>query len=487
MRFKKLLSNLPFNPSLADQVSFYAKRLRREEKTRQLGAIVLGLAVLVQLFAVISPPEPTLARSANDILEGGFQSQEEALQHCQDNSQGFATILSYYQIDCDMLRTATKLQIKSTDKIEGQQLQSMGRISLGPVVARTNKTTNEYSVSVGAETYFMRNLSAWDSGSHSTYDVLSLENKNGVRIMIMFNCGNVITAGPYEPPAPESPSEPEESAPPESTTPEEPEQEDQEEPLEDKDACPNKPGTQASGSECDVCPSVAGTQYTLNECDVCPNVPDTQSKTSECYPCPEANNTDDGAVCLEMDKTAANQTKNLGDADGSLADANDIIVYTLSATNKGNQTIPDFQFEENLSDVLQYADIVNPNEGSLDESATIRWPETDIAAGATATRNVTVRVKDPIPNTPVSASDPAAFDLMMTNSFYGNSVNIELPQSTIKRTEFVARTLPKTGSGTTVVSSAIMVMVVSYFLARSRLLAEELAIVRDEYITSGGQ
>ena len=34
--FKKLLSNLPYNPSLIGQVSFYAKRLHAEEKIRRL-------------------------------------------------------------------------------------------------------------------------------------------------------------------------------------------------------------------------------------------------------------------------------------------------------------------------------------------------------------------------------------------------------------------------------------------------------------------
>ena len=51
--FKKLISNLPFNPSLIGQVSFYAKRLRKEESIRRAGFGFMALAMFIQLFAVI--------------------------------------------------------------------------------------------------------------------------------------------------------------------------------------------------------------------------------------------------------------------------------------------------------------------------------------------------------------------------------------------------------------------------------------------------
>ena len=67
--FKKLLSNLPFNPSLIGQVSFYAKRMHQETAIRRVGLIFVLLAFFVQFFAVISPPEPSLAASGNDIIQ----------------------------------------------------------------------------------------------------------------------------------------------------------------------------------------------------------------------------------------------------------------------------------------------------------------------------------------------------------------------------------------------------------------------------------
>ena len=68
--FKKLLANLPFNPGLAEQLSFYTKRLNQETAVRRLGFAMVGLAFLVQLFAVMYPAQNSLASSPNDVLDG---------------------------------------------------------------------------------------------------------------------------------------------------------------------------------------------------------------------------------------------------------------------------------------------------------------------------------------------------------------------------------------------------------------------------------
>jgi uncharacterized repeat protein (TIGR01451 family) len=61
--FRKLVSSLPFSPALVGQLAFYARRLSKEQATRRLGLIFTALALVVQGFAVLSPPEPTYATS----------------------------------------------------------------------------------------------------------------------------------------------------------------------------------------------------------------------------------------------------------------------------------------------------------------------------------------------------------------------------------------------------------------------------------------
>lgn len=61
--FRKLVSSLPFSPALVGQLGFYARRLSKEQTSRRLGLIFTVLALVVQSFALLSPPEPTYAVS----------------------------------------------------------------------------------------------------------------------------------------------------------------------------------------------------------------------------------------------------------------------------------------------------------------------------------------------------------------------------------------------------------------------------------------
>src|SRR5207245_208046 len=104
----------------------------------------------------------------------------------------------------------------------------------------------------------------------------------------------------------------------------------------------------------------------------------------------------------------------------------------------------------------------------------------------TAHSYLTVRVKNPIPQTPRSVANPGSFDLIMTNVYGKDVINIKLPGSVAKTTEQVVTTLPNTGPGTSIGIGFGLAAVVSYFFARSRLMARELDIVRQEYNTGGG-
>lgn len=460
--FKKLISNLPFNPSLIGQVAFYAKRMNQESAIRRTGLLFVVLAMLLQMFAVVSPPEPTLASgSNNDIVRNGFDDQADAVRKCRDDLRGFGTILKYYRVSCDRLASSSVQKVRLNSRAHGGQLNSLGREQPAITNPKNGKASDRYAVNIGGTVYHMKNMWYWDTYASSTYDVLKVTNEDGLTIYIMFDCGNIVTIGRYDPPKKPVP------------------------PPKPNDKCPNKPGLQTSLSQCDVCPNRSGTQLTLEQCDACPNIPGEQN-TANCYPCPEAQDDDSATVCLKPEKTAANVTQGISNADGTMAKGGDVIAYTLTVRNSGRTVVKDFIFEEVMSDVLDYATITDLHGGNFDkDTATVSWPAQDILPGQTVKHLITAQIKNPIPSTPVGTSDPGSFDLMMTNTFYGDSVNIELPPNIIKRSEQVTRELPKTGPGTSLLVGFAVTTIVGYFFARSRLLATELAIVKDEY-TSGG-
>lgn len=77
--FRKIVSNLAFSPALVGQLGFYAKRLRKEESTRRIGLVFVALALIVQSFAVFTPPESANAANADNIVYSGIRNKADML------------------------------------------------------------------------------------------------------------------------------------------------------------------------------------------------------------------------------------------------------------------------------------------------------------------------------------------------------------------------------------------------------------------------
>jgi uncharacterized repeat protein (TIGR01451 family) len=231
----------------------------------------------------------------------------------------------------------------------------------------------------------------------------------------------------------------------------------------------------------DVCTEIPGVQTSRDECDVCLEIPGVQTNASQCKPCDKAQNANDQTACLVLAKTARNDTQNIAKADGTTARPGDVITYTLSVANSGKSTVKKFVVEENISDLLDYADVTDYHGGVLDaKSNVIRWPATDVPATQAITKQLTIKIKNPLPSTPTPPSNPGKYDMTMTN-VYGNAVNIKLPPTVVKTTEQVTTNLPNTGPGMNLFIAVTLVVVSGYFFARSRLLTKELDIIRSEY------
>ncbi len=532
--FKKLLSNLPFNPSLINQLSFYAKRIHKEGSVRKTGLIILVLGMFVQIFAVLSPPQPTLASSNNDLINGGFTTRDQAVLHCLNASgEDYGRILQYYGITCTDVGQASTVTLQST--YFNRQLFSMGRISYG--------LPGEQPVNIpdaNGGKLWLRYLWGWDRGGPpSTYKALSGTTKNGLHFFILYSCGNLTFIGvPSPPPPPPAPLPPPKPTPP---------------PVKVTTiSCDNLGMSVADGSRVNVGTTVnvrgqatgqnlpAGQKVNLyyDYVDTSTNkiittvksldVPfkgttasdpaghpftfktagsfafrltvkydsgkvATGSASGDCVkhvvvqkPCEAAQTTQDLTACLDFHKKARNITANVTNANGTTARPGDIVEYTLLITNNGKVTVPKFVVQESISDILDYAVATDLHGGKQDKNGLVSWPALDIGSKKTVSKLITVKVKDPLPTTPASTSDPKHFDMTMTN-VYGDTINIKLPPPVTKQTELITtQTLPNTGPGASLIIGFSVTAIVGYFFARSRLMAAELDEVRKEFATSGG-
>jgi uncharacterized repeat protein (TIGR01451 family) len=185
---------------------------------------------------------------------------------------------------------------------------------------------------------------------------------------------------------------------------------------------------------------------------------------------------------LTRSKKVTNKTQKIEDANGTTAKAGDEITYTLITKNIGDGDAIDYTLApEDLKDVLEYADVTDLQDAILNtESKKLSWTNVTIRSGKEIVKTFTVKVKNPIPTTPVSTSDVRSFDLVMQNS-YGNDTSVKLPAPPAKQVEGIAKSLPDTGPTSGLFIGFLVTTLVAYFFARSRLLARELDMVRAEY------
>lgn len=188
--------------------------------------------------------------------------------------------------------------------------------------------------------------------------------------------------------------------------------------------------------------------------------------------------------CLETElhKKARNITQQLSDANGTTAHAGDTIEYTLSVTNRSDKERKAFVIEENMEDVLEYADIIDASGATFTDTPVkmLTWQPVDINPNETVNRTILVKIKSTIPNTPASTSDPSSNDMKLVN-VYGDTVQIDLPSAPVKSVEQTISKLPSTGLGTNITISTVIVFITTYFYFRSKLMVKELSLVKQQF------
>ncbi|PID32528.1 hypothetical protein CR970_00135 [Candidatus Saccharibacteria bacterium] len=619
--------------------------MHAEAAIRRVSVASLSLALVVQVFVVIAPPQPTLASSANDMISGGVSNRKQLVNTCTNNVRDYRTILQRYGISCDDLSKTNTVRLKST--AYKKKLYSMGRLAYGKA--------GETAISVPGvkSNLYLRYLWAWDSGAHSTYKAFKGTSSTGKTFFILYNCGNPTFIGLPKPVEPKTDppvvdvcsnkdgiqTKPEEcdvcpnkdgiqtspsdcdvcpnipgvqtdtnqcdvcpdvpgtqssssecdvcpttpgvqsstsecdlcpnidgiqttaecdvcpNVPGEQSSTSEcdvcpnldgiqtsqdqcdvcpnvpgvqtdakdcdicPNIDGVQTSADECDVCPNVPGVQSSSSECDVCPDTPGVQSTPSECDVCPNIPGAQTDTnqcdvcpdvpgtqssssecdvcpkvpgtqtdpSQCKPCDGASDNDDVTACLVLSKNVKNATQNIANAHNTTAQPGDLLEYRLDIKNTGQVAVQDYFINENISDVLDYADVTQYNGSTKNDENIITWPAVTIEPGDTVSKTFIVQVKQQLPATPASSSDPGHYDMKMTN-VYGNSVTINLPPPTpVKAIEVATvQELPNTGPSASIATAFVVTVIAGYFFARSRLMAKELDIVRADFAGTGG-
>lgn len=186
--FKQIVANLSFSPQATSQLSFYLRRLRKEDFTRKMSASAAILAFSFQLLAVFAPATPTIASSTNDIVFGGLDRKnpkKDMLEiydqdHDSKGNTGYQKLFSHFGITRKNIANTELKTIHSGSSQDEEFWRSLGR----------NPHSNlDKRVEVGQKVYWLRPLWTW--GQNLKYPALVGKRDDGTPFAIMVDCGNI--------------------------------------------------------------------------------------------------------------------------------------------------------------------------------------------------------------------------------------------------------------------------------------------------------
>lgn len=444
---RKIISNLAFSPTTMDQVSFYAKRLKKEESVRRLGLVLVVFSMFIQIFAAMVPPEKSMAASNNDVVHGGVRNLEDF----KANYNSKADVRALYQRFGVQAGDLTHAKA-SLVNFNFQQQGAAGTKTVGRV---NYASTNDHKLkgSFAGATFYSRSASEW-SGSTPAISLGQHQGTDGRQFLVWIikDCGNIafrpldggldsIIEGP-------SPSPPTNWAPLPAPAP----------------APAPTPAPRPSLTLPTPTPPTP-TPPTVTPPPTTP--PDLNPPTQK--------------------KTVVNVTQGLT-ADKTLetpARASDVIEYSLLTSNPNKTEITDYTVEDYIGDLLDYADLdlafLAKQGGTYDAaSQKVIWTKQKLPARGELKNTFRVTMKSSIPVTNTPNATAPDYDCKMQNG-YGNETVLKVDCSVLKTVE----TLPNTGPGTTIAITVTVTVLSSYFFMRNRLLAKEIGIIKKAYQTAG--
>lgn len=552
MLFRDIVAGVVSGQAERSTLAFYIKRIGQEQAVRTLSLIVVLAVVILQTVTWLAPPKVSQASSgsANDIIYGGFSSKADLLNKYNSNNE-LRSVYLRFGIGYDQINGATVGSVNSSADV-----WSAGRVIHGPA------NQNIVLDTPGAATLiYIRPLKVWGSGiPFSALTGIAADGRRfwilfdcGNPVIEALKTENpaakvtpapatpvpstprpaatpppVVTPlppGPLVTPKPTVTSTPKPATPTPVLTPipqalyvceqlkayYEATNTDHNVPLKvtfEVDAKYENTTLQSyefdfgDGSRSTISKDQVQHTYTkVGQWVATVRVRTTAGTTAISPACSQTIKTTSQE--LTYLKTAENLTvkDSAGkpvNAAGTTANPGDEIRYSLSVKNNGIADLADFQFREDIGDILEYADVkdfggsVRSDAPLVNQPQSIQknlvWTKVTIPAGKTITKNFTVKLKARGLKPDVYAqargvTDSSSYDLTLENHFYGNTVNIHVPANPVKQVELTSQALPATGPGAANLALGLFAAGAVFITLRQRLIAKELALL----VTTGGK
>ena len=192
--FRKLVLNLPFSPTLVEQVGFYARRLQKEEITRRYGIIMTVIALLVQSFVVLSPISSANASHSSDMIHGGIASKDALLAQYDAKDSDLRSIFDYAGVSRDELANSQLSTISSRQYGTGVDAWHIwGRIPHFSEKQGEQKHVVSSTTTIYSRPLWQFDTSAWTHLHGTTYPALTGTSSARGEFAVVLANGNLVT------------------------------------------------------------------------------------------------------------------------------------------------------------------------------------------------------------------------------------------------------------------------------------------------------
>jgi uncharacterized repeat protein (TIGR01451 family) len=184
------------------------------------------------------------------------------------------------------------------------------------------------------------------------------------------------------------------------------------------------------------------------------------------------------ASSLKLSLTALNASQGNVAASTVVAEPNDQIIYSISVQNTGHSPIS-IHPAIKLADILEYAELVDKNGGTIDNTKNLSWPKIYINSGDSQTRNFTIRLLNNIPLTASGKYYYISYDCKMT-SIFGNITSIPVACPAVKNIEEISSKLPSLSIKENLILTVPVVFITMLLYVRSRQIRREINQIRND-------
>src|SRR5690606_24041975 len=214
--------------------------------------------------------------------------------------------------------------------------------------------------------------------------------------------------------------------------------------------------------------------------DACPYQPSIKAGDINCQPCPTNQSTwvksSDCQDQVIFTKSAENLTR-AADASLSLVRPSDKVQYHIDLKNVGSTTAT-VPISDYLGDVLEYAHLLDTGGGSVDaETQPLSWGPVSLEPNQTRRQSFLVQLPSTIAATSRGTSNQISYDCVMSNTI-GTTVRLKVDCPIVKSVESAVTQLPTVPQTTNLIFGVVLLVVVSYFYARTRQLKKETRLIR---------